>query len=55
MQIKDYVTAGSLSEAYEEYQKGEHILFAGGTDLMVKAKEKNSYKDKNFLDISQIP
>lgn len=54
MQIKDYIRPGSLAEAYEKYQKGESILFAGGTDLMVKAKEKNPYKDKIFLDISQL-
>lgn len=52
MQIKDYIKAGSLEEAYQEYQKGDRILLAGGTDLMVKASGKNSYKDLVFLDIS---
>ncbi len=54
MQIKDYIKAESLTEAYQEYRKGDRILFAGGTDLMVKASGKNSYKDLVFLDISNI-
>lgn len=54
MQIKDYIKAGSLTEAYQEYKKGDRILFAGGTDLMVKASGKKSYKDLAFLDISEI-
>ena len=54
MQIKDYIKAESLEEAYQEYQKGDRILLAGGTDLMVKATGKNSYKDLVFLDISGI-
>ena len=54
MQIKDYIKAGSLTEAYQEYKKGDRILFAGGTDLMVKASGKKSYKDLAFLDISGI-
>lgn len=54
MQIRDYITAGSLAEAYELYEKGDCILFAGGTDLMVKARDRAAYKDKCFLDISRL-
>ena len=54
MQIKDYIKAETLEEAYQEYHKGDRILLAGGTDLMVKASGKNSYKDLVFLDINGI-
>lgn len=54
MQIKDYIKVESLTEAYQEYQKGDRILLAGGTDLMVKASGKGSYKDLVFTDISEI-
>lgn len=54
MLIKDYIRASSLEEASERYAAGGYILFAGGTDLMVKARGKKWYQDKTFLDISGL-
>lgn len=54
MLIGDYVKAATLEEASELYAGGSCILFAGGTDLMVKARERKWFQDKTFLDISDL-
>lgn len=54
MLIQDYIRAASLEEAADRYASGNCILFAGGTDLMVKARGRSWYKDKIFLDISGL-
>lgn len=54
MLIGDYVKASTLEEAAELSAGESYILFAGGTDLMVKARERKWYQDKTFLDISGL-
>ncbi len=54
MRIQNYVKADSMKEALERYEKGCCILFAGGTDLMVKARGRNDYQNQTFLDIGGI-
>lgn len=53
MEIKDYISARTVEEAVFLWEE-DVLYFAGGTDLMVKAREKTFYQTKRFLDISGI-
>jgi CO/xanthine dehydrogenase FAD-binding subunit len=54
MRVKDYRCPASLQEAIALRTEGA-IPFAGGTDLMVKARDRTQYRDKTFIDIGRIP
>ena len=54
MLFESYEKLVSSEEISSRLTEGACLLFAGGTDLMVKARERSWYEKKAFLDISEI-
>ena len=54
MLFEGYEKMVSLNEISLRLMSGPSLLFAGGTDLMVKARERGWYEKKTFLDISEL-
>ena len=57
MEFLDYIKAGSLQEAIEALQTapGKTLLLAGGTDVLVNAREDGRYSDHTVIDIFGLP
>lgn len=54
MLFEGYEKMVSLKEISPRLMSGPSLLFAGGTNLMVKARERGWYEKKTFLDISEV-
>ena len=54
MQFGGYCRPSTLTEALSLCSQGEAIPFAGGTDLMVKARSRSQYRDKTIVDIGGL-
>ncbi len=56
MECREYIKAASLHEALEALRsaKGGVKLLAGGTDVLVNAREGHPYRDMSILDIYGI-
>lgn len=54
MLFESYEKMVSSEEISPRLMRGPSLIFAGGTDLMVKARERSWYEKKAFLDISEI-
>ncbi|MEG1755049.1 MAG: FAD binding domain-containing protein [Clostridia bacterium] len=52
----EYVRASTVEEALNAVKlaKGPVLYFAGGTDILVKAREKECYYDRSVIDIYEV-
>lgn len=55
MRAGGYLCAKTLQQALEALEKGGCMVLAGGTDVLVKAHERDPYGEKTLLDISRVP
>ena len=57
MECREYIKATTLQEAIDALKTAEGgvKLLAGGTDLLVKAREGHPYRDMTILDIYDLP
>jgi len=55
MQVGDYCRPASVTEAAELCARDGAVPFAGGTDLMVKARGHSRFQDKTFVDLGGMP
>lgn len=55
MQFGGYVRPATVAEAVALYAQGGCVPFAGGTDLMVKARSRTQYRDRTMLDLGGLP
>lgn len=55
MQVGDYCRPDSVEEAVTLCAREGAVPFAGGTDLMVKARGHSQFRDKTFVDLSGMP
>lgn len=57
MECKAYIKPGNLSEAVDVMKQleGKVQILAGGTDVLVKAREKNPYTDCTVVDLYGLP
>ncbi len=54
MQNRGYKKVYTLNEAIAEYRQENTCLLAGGTDMLVKAHERERYAEQTILDISEL-
>ena len=54
MQFGGYCRPATLAEAVARCSQAGTIPFAGGTDLMVKARSRTQYRDKTIVDIGGL-
>lgn len=56
MEFRDYIRATTLGEAIDALQntEGDVLLLAGGTDVLVDAREGHRYADRTVVDIYGI-
>lgn len=54
MLFEGYEKVSSSQEISPRLVSGPSLIFAGGTNLMVKARERSWYEKKTFLDITEI-
>ncbi len=55
MKAGAYLRAETLQQALEALEKGGCMVLAGGTDVLVKARERDPYGEKTLLDIARVP
>ncbi len=57
MEFQNYIKAYSLDEAIQQLQDlgNSALLLAGGTDVLVNAREGERYKDRTLVDIYGLP
>ena len=57
MDCRDYRKPASLAEAIDMLRtmEGEVLLLAGGTDILVNAREGHPYRNKTVIDVYGIP
>ncbi len=51
IQVGDYCRPASVAEAVTLCAREGAVSFAGGTDLMVKARGRSQFRDKTFVDL----
>lgn len=55
MRLGDYCRLASVTEAAALCARDGFVPFAGGTDLMVKARGRSQFQDKTFVDLGGMP